>query len=108
MPQLILRRIACRAVQVAIVAAGILVLLLVFSRQATAATTPPSTPDIVGSGNSVTSAVTSATSVVTLAVSAVDPGRVGSGGFGHSAAVSPGSPACGGSGFGQLGCGHVG
>src|SRR5207237_4819116 len=44
MPQPILRHIARRAVQVAIVAAGILVVLLVFSRQAHAATSPTSPP----------------------------------------------------------------
>ena len=38
MPQLILRRIAHRAVQVAILAAGILTIMLVFSRPAHAAT----------------------------------------------------------------------
>src|SRR6201994_4500050 len=44
MPQPILRHIARRAVQVAIAAAGILAVLLVFSRQAHAATIPdPST-----------------------------------------------------------------
>jgi len=41
MPQSILRRIAHRAVQVAILAAGILTILLVFSRQADAATSAP-------------------------------------------------------------------
>src|ERR1700726_1960612 len=41
MPQPILRHVARRAVQVAIVAAGMLVILLVFSRQAYAATAPP-------------------------------------------------------------------
>ena len=59
MPQLILRRIAHRAVQVAILAAGILIILLVFSRQAHAATSAPAT--------SVTSAVTSAATPVTSA-----------------------------------------
>src|SRR5207248_11698568 len=44
MPQPILRHIARRAVQVAIVAAGILVVLLVFSRQAHAATSPTAAP----------------------------------------------------------------
>src|ERR1700759_4380691 len=42
MPQPILRYIARRAMQVAIAAAGILVVLLVFSRQAHAATSAPS------------------------------------------------------------------
>ena len=41
MPQPIVRLIARRAVQVAIVAAGIMVALLAFSRQAHAATAPP-------------------------------------------------------------------
>ena len=42
MPQPIMRHIARRAMQVAIAAAGILVVLLVFSRQAHAATLAPS------------------------------------------------------------------
>src|SRR5207245_1847935 len=41
MPQLLLRHIARRAVQVAIVAGGILIVLLVFSRQAHAAISAP-------------------------------------------------------------------
>ena len=44
MPQPIVRRIAHRAVQLAIVAAGIFVVMLVFSRQAHAATDPPPPP----------------------------------------------------------------
>ena len=45
-PQLSLRRIAYRAVQVAILAAGILAILLVFSRQAHAATSAPAMPGL--------------------------------------------------------------
>ena len=41
MPQPIVRRIAHRAVQLAILAAGIFFVMLVFSRQAHAATDPP-------------------------------------------------------------------
>src|SRR5215468_9870371 len=42
MPQPIARRIAMRTVQLAVVAAGIFVVMLVFSRQAHAATSAPS------------------------------------------------------------------
>ncbi len=52
MPQSILRRIAHRAVQVAILAAGILTILLVFSRQADAATSAPSAASPVSSAAS--------------------------------------------------------
>src|SRR5215813_4952940 len=66
MPQPILRRIALRAVQLAIVAAGIFVVMLLFSRQAHAATsdTLPTSPL-----SQVTSAVSSAASPVASAVS---------------------------------------
>ena len=59
MPRPILRHIARRAVQGAILAAGILIVLLVFSRQANAATSAPSA--------SVPSAAASAASSVTAA-----------------------------------------
>src|SRR5437763_6520883 len=59
MPQPILRHIARRAVQGAILAAGILIVLLVFSRQANAATSAPSA--------SAPSAAASAASPVTAA-----------------------------------------
>src|SRR5580704_13738627 len=62
-PQLSLRRIAYRAVQVAILAAGILAILLVSSRQAHAATSTPSAsaPSAAASAaSSVTSAAASA------------------------------------------------
>src|SRR5690242_4258895 len=68
MPQPILRHIARRAVQVAIVAAGILAVLLVFSRQAHAATLAPSaapTPPVSSAP------AASAAAPVTSAVSAV-------------------------------------
>src|SRR5580658_5098811 len=84
MPQPILRHIARRAVQVAITAAGILVVLLAFSRQARAATVPA-----IGSGTvtSVTSAATSAvasatstaTSATSTATSATSAATTGSG-----------------------------
>ena len=57
MAQPIVRLIARRAVQVAIVAAGIMVALLVFSRQAHAATVPPAS---AGPVTSATGPVTSA------------------------------------------------
>src|SRR5437762_538868 len=73
MPQPILRHIARRAVQVAIVAAGILVVLLVFSRQAHAATSAPSAVASAPSPSApapVTSAAAPATSAATPVVSA--------------------------------------
>src|SRR5436190_24289198 len=60
MPQPVLRHVARRAVQGAILAAGILIVLLVFSRQANAATSAPSA--------SVPSAAASAASSVTAPV----------------------------------------
>jgi len=73
MPQQIIRLIARRAMQVAIVAAGILVVLLVFSRHANAATKPG--VRLASSGSSATSA----TAPVTSAVSAVTSPATGSG-----------------------------
>lgn len=65
MPQPVLRHIARRAVQVAITAAGILVILLVFSRQAHAATAPPATAATTSPGSGpVASATGSVTSVL--------------------------------------------
>src|ERR1700716_501464 len=75
MPQPLVRHIARRAVQGAIVAAGILVVLLVFSRQAHAAISTPSAATSASStpapAASASSAVTSAAAPVTSAVSAV-------------------------------------
>lgn len=68
MPQPIVRLIARRAVQVAIVAAGIMVALLAFSRPAHAATAPP-VP--TGPLSSATSPLTSATGPVTSAIGSV-------------------------------------
>src|SRR5580700_2625218 len=62
MPQPIVRRIAHRAVQLAMVAAGIFVIMLVFSRQAHAATDPPPPPGPAHS--SALSPVSTASSVV--------------------------------------------
>ena len=73
MPQPILRHIARRAMQVAIAAAGILVVLLVFTRQAHAATLAPSaapTPS-ASSAPAVAAPVASAAAPVTSAASAV-------------------------------------
>src|SRR6185312_10269605 len=73
MPQPILRHIARRAMQVAIAAAGILVVLLVFSRQAHAETLTPSaaaTPS-ASSAPAVPAPVASAAAPVTSAASAV-------------------------------------
>jgi len=73
MPQPILRHIARRAVQVAIAAAGILAVLLVFSRQAHAATLSPSAAPAPSSSSApaVPAPVASAAAPVTSAVSAV-------------------------------------
>ena len=90
--QATLRRAARRAVQVAVLAAGITTILLVFSRQAHAATTPsdtvppvaavpaavsPSAAAATGTARSVTSAVTSAAASVAPAAAsqARRPGR---------------------------------
>ena len=71
MPQPAVRRIALRAVQFAIAAAGILVIFLVFSRQADAASLdpPPATPAPapVAPLSAATSGITSATSGITSA-----------------------------------------
>src|SRR6185295_10378871 len=61
MPQPILRHIARRAMQVAIAAAGILIVLLVFSRQAHAATLAAPTPS-AGSAPAVPAPAPSASS----------------------------------------------
>src|ERR1700755_1797371 len=63
--QLTVRLIARRAMQAALVAAGVTVILLICSRQAHAATTQ----DSGGGTGSLTSAVTSATNTVTSTVS---------------------------------------
>src|SRR6201989_956004 len=75
MPQPILRYIARRAMQVAIAAAGILVVLLVFSRQAHAATSVPSatpTPS-ASSAPAAPAPVASAGAPVAPAASAAAP-----------------------------------
>ena len=78
MPQPIVRHIAHRAVQVAILAAGILAVMLVFSRQAHAAVTS-APPGVTSAVAPVTSAVTSAATPVTSAVtSAAALGHLGS------------------------------
>src|ERR1700761_2439361 len=72
MPQPIVRLIARRAMHVAIAAAGILVVLLVFSRQAHAATKPPAS--LASTGSSTTSAIAPVTSAVSTATSAASSG----------------------------------
>ena len=64
MPQPIVRHIALRAVQGAIVAAGIFIIMMIFSRQAHAATT--SSPTIPSAATSAVSGATSAASPATL------------------------------------------
>src|SRR5215471_6580394 len=90
MPQPILRRIALRAVQLAIVAAGIFVLMLLFSRQAHAATSdssPASPPAPVTSAvGSVASPVTSTASRATSGATAAAPSPA------HSTATADGAP----------------
>src|SRR5215470_1122556 len=66
MPRPITRRVALRAAQFAIGAAGILFLLFLFSRQADAATTDQSPP-----GNGLTSAVSAVTSAASSSVTSV-------------------------------------
>ena len=76
MPQPVVRRIALRAMQLAITAAGILIVFLAFSRQADAAALDPppvsSAPGLAASP--VTSVATSVASEVTSAVSGVTSG----------------------------------
>src|SRR6202453_1151742 len=64
-PQLIVRRIAHRAMQFALLAAGILTILLVFSRQADAAT---ATPAAASPASSAATCPTSASSLLPAAV----------------------------------------
>src|SRR3984885_13964392 len=71
-PQLIVRRIAHRAMQFALLAAGILTILLVFSRQADAATATPTAASPAATcptsaSSLLPAAVTCATSTVTSA-----------------------------------------
>src|SRR6476620_9993417 len=74
MPQPILRHIARRAMQVAIAAAGILAVLLVFSRQAHAATLSPSAaPAPSASSAPAVPAAAPVTSAVSAVVSAAAP-----------------------------------
>ena len=73
MPQPIVRRIAHRAVQLAMVAAGIFVVMLVFSRQAHAATDPPPPPGPAHS--SALSPVSTASSVIGSTVNAATAAR---------------------------------
>src|SRR6266576_3341325 len=80
MPQPILRHIARRAVQGAILAAGILIVLLVFSRQANAATSAPS----ASAPSAAASAASAVTSVAAPAASSAPA---------SSAPASPSAPA---------------
>ena len=97
MPQPIVRRIAHRAVQLAIVAAGIFVVMLVFSRQAHAATDPPPPPGPANS--SALSPVSTASSVVGSTVNAASHALTGQSGP-ATAGASPASTSSGATGSG--------
>src|SRR5580700_10545913 len=99
MPQPIVRRIAHRAVQLAIVAAGIFVVMLVFSRQAHAATDPRPPPGPVHS--SALSPVSTASSVVGSTVNAASHALTGhSGPAAAAAGASPTGTSSGATGSG--------
>src|SRR5580693_249513 len=89
MPQPIARRIAHRAVQLAIVAAGIFVIMLVFSRQAHAATDPPLPQGPANS--SALSPVSTASSVVGSTVNAASHALTGHSGSGTAGASPAGA-----------------
>ena len=99
MPQTIARRIALRAVQLAVVAAGIFLVMLVFSRQAHAATQDALPPV---SGQAASSPASAAGSAVQAAASPVTSAaaRVASG---DQAAASGSGTASTGSGASQQG-----
>src|SRR4029077_18928438 len=88
MPQPIVRRIAHRAVQLAIVAAGIFVIMLVFSRQADAAPAPPPPPGPVHS--SALSPISTASSVAGSTVNAASYALTG-----HSGPAAAGATPTG-------------
>src|SRR5580693_8102799 len=98
MPQPIARRVALRAMQLAIVAAGIFVIMMLFSRQAHASTLDTQSP--LGSApssalSSVGSAVNAVAKPVTSATSAVNAGQQGGS---HSGSSGAGNQSSGGSG----------
>ena len=98
MPQPIARRVALRAMQLAIVAAGIFVIMMLFSRQAHASTLDTQSP--LGSApssalSSVGSAVNAVAKPVTSATSAVNAGQQGGGSQSGSSGV--GNQSSGGS-----------
>ena len=99
MPQPIARRFAIRAAQLAIVAAGIFVIMMLFSRQAHASTLDTQSP--LGSApssalSSVGSAVNAVAKPVTSATSAVNVGQQGGGS--QSGSSGAGNQSSGGSG----------
>src|SRR5580704_7686824 len=96
MPQPIVRRIARRAVQLAMVAAGIFVVMLVFSRHAHAATDPPPPGP---AHSSALSPVSTASSVVGSTVNAASQALTG-----HSGPAAAGASS-GGTGSGATGSG---
>src|SRR5580704_19019620 len=102
MPQPIARRVALRAMQLAIVAAGIFVIMMLFSRQAHASTVDTRSP--LGSApssalSSVGSAVNAVAKPVTSVTSAVNVGQQRGGSqSGSSGASNTGNQSSGGSG----------
>ena len=99
MPQPIARRVALRAMQLAIVAAGIFVIMMLFSRQAHASTLDTQSP--LGSApssalSSVGSAVNAVAKPVTSATSVVNAGQQGGGS--QSGSPAAGNQSSGGSG----------
>ena len=93
MPQSAVRRIALRAVQFAIAAAGILLIFLVFSRQADAAALDPPpapAPATPAPLTAATSGVTSATSAVTSTASGITSATTGT--TTAASAVTSGAP----------------
>src|SRR5579872_5562539 len=95
MPQPIARRIAHRAVQLAIAAAWIFLIMLVFSRQAHAATDPPPPSGLADS--SALSPVSTAGSVVGSTVNATSNALNGQSG---AVAASPSGTSSGATGSG--------
>src|SRR5260370_42692331 len=91
MPRPISRRVALRAAQFAIGAAGIFFLMLLFSKSADAATAgqDPSAPGLTSAVSAVTSVVPGATSAVTGATSVLSGAPSVASGAGYRGAPAP-------------------